>query len=38
MRHQLTLGDAAARKTYLSSAVEAIIVSEDKIRIAGSKR
>lgn len=33
MRDQLTLGDVAARKAYLSSVV---IVSEDKIRNVGS--
>ena len=36
MREQLTSGDVAARKAYLSSVVDAIIVSEDKIRILGS--
>jgi hypothetical protein len=32
---QLTSGDVAARKAYLSSVVDAILVSEDKIRIVG---
>ncbi len=36
MREQLTSGDVAARKAYLSSVVDAVIVSEDKIRIIGS--
>jgi hypothetical protein len=36
MREQLTSGDVAARKAYLASVVDAIIVSEDKIRIVGS--
>jgi site-specific DNA recombinase len=36
MREQLISGDVAARKAYLSSMVDAIIVSEDKIRIVGS--
>jgi hypothetical protein len=36
MREQLLSGDVAARKAYLSSVVDAIIVSEDKIRIIGS--
>ena len=36
MREELTSGDVAARKAYLSSVVDAIIVSEDKIRIVGS--
>lgn len=36
MREQLTSGDVAARKAYLSSMVDAIIVSEDKIQIVGS--
>jgi hypothetical protein len=36
MRGQLTSGEVAARKAYLSSVVDAIIVSEDKIRIVGS--
>jgi site-specific DNA recombinase len=36
MREQLTSGDVAVRKAYLSSVVNAIIVSEDKIRIVGS--
>jgi site-specific DNA recombinase len=36
MRDQLTSGDVAARKAYLASVVDAIIVSEDKIRIVGS--
>ncbi len=36
LREQLTSGDVAARKAYLSSMVDAIIVSEDKIRIVGS--
>jgi site-specific DNA recombinase len=36
MREQLTSGDVAARKAYLSTVVDAIIVSEDKIRIVGS--
>ena len=36
MREQLTSSDVAARKAYLASVVDAIIVSEDKIRIVGS--
>ena len=36
MRDQLTSGEVAARKAYLSSVVDAVIVSEDKIRIIGS--
>jgi hypothetical protein len=36
MREQLTSGELAARRTYLSSLVDAIIVSEEKIRIVGS--
>ena len=36
MREQLTSGDVAARKAYLASVVDAVIVSEDKIRIVGS--
>jgi hypothetical protein len=36
VREQLASGDVAARKAYLSSVVDAIIVSEDKIRIVGS--
>ncbi len=36
MREQLTSGDVAARKAYLSSVVDAIIVSDDNIRIVGS--
>jgi site-specific DNA recombinase len=36
MREQLVSGDVAARKPYLASVVDAIIVSEDKIRIIGS--
>ena len=36
MREELTSGDVTARKAYLSSVVDAIIVSEDKIRIVGS--
>ncbi len=33
---QLTSGDAAARKAYLSTLVDAIIVSEDNVQIVGS--
>jgi site-specific DNA recombinase len=36
MREQLISGDVAARKAYLASIVDAVIVSEDKIRIIGS--
>jgi hypothetical protein len=36
MREQLVSGEVAARKAYLASIVDAIIVSEDKIRIVGS--
>jgi site-specific DNA recombinase len=36
MREQLVSGDVAARKAYLASIVDAVIVSEDKIRIIGS--
>lgn len=36
VREQLISGDVAARKAYLSSVVDAIIVSENKIRIVGS--
>jgi site-specific DNA recombinase len=36
MREELTSGDVAARKAYLSGVVDAIIVSEDTIRIVGS--
>ncbi len=36
MREQLTSGDVAARKAYLASVVDVVIVSEDKIRIIGS--
>ena len=36
MCEQLVSGDVAARKAYLSSVVDAIIVSENKIRIIGS--
>ena len=36
MREQRVSGDVAARKTYLSSVVDAIVVSENKIRIIGS--
>jgi hypothetical protein len=36
MREQLVSGDVAAGKAYLSSVVDAIIVSENKIRIIGS--
>ncbi len=36
MRDQLTSGDAAARKAYLSTLVDAIIVSEDNVQIVGS--
>jgi fumarate hydratase class II len=36
MREQLVSGDVAARKAYLASVVDAIIVSEDKIRSFGS--
>jgi hypothetical protein len=36
MREQLVSGDFAARKAYLASVVDVIIVSEDKIRIVGS--
>lgn len=36
MRDQLTTGEVAARKAYLSGIVDAIIVSENKIRIVGS--
>ena len=36
MREELISGDVAARKAYLASIVDAVIVSEDKIRIIGS--
>ena len=36
MREQLVSGDVAARKAYLASIVDALIVSQDKIRIIGS--
>jgi len=36
MRDQLTSGEVAARKAYLSSVVDAIIVSQDEVRIVGS--
>jgi hypothetical protein len=36
MREQLVSGDVAARKAYLASIVDAVIVSENKIRIMGS--
>lgn len=36
MREQLVSGNVAARKAYLASVVDAIIVSEDKTRIVGS--
>jgi hypothetical protein len=36
MREQLVSGDVAARKAYLASIVDAVIVSENKIRIVGS--
>ena len=36
MREQLVSGDVAARKAYLASVVDSILVSEDKIRIVGS--
>ena len=35
-REQLISGDVAARKAYRASIVDAVIVSEDKIRIIGS--
>jgi site-specific DNA recombinase len=36
MREEFTSGDVAAREAYLSSVVDAVIVSEDRIRIVGS--
>ena len=36
MREQLVSSDVAARKAYLASIVDAVIVSENKIRIMGS--
>jgi site-specific DNA recombinase len=36
MPEQLVSGDVAARKAYLASIVDAVIVSENKIRIMGS--
>ena len=36
MREQLVSGDVAARKTYLSAIVDAIVVSDTTIRIIGS--
>jgi hypothetical protein len=36
MREQLVSDDVAARKAYLASIVDAVIVSENKIRIMGS--
>jgi hypothetical protein len=36
MREQLVSGDVAARKSDLASIVDAVIVSENKIRIMGS--
>lgn len=36
MREQLVSGDVAARKAYLSAVVDAIVVSDNTIRIIGS--
>jgi hypothetical protein len=36
MREQLVSGDVAARKAYLASIIDAVIVSENKSRIMGS--
>jgi hypothetical protein len=36
MREQLVSGDVAARRAGLTSVVDAIVVSEDKIRAIGS--